>query len=344
MTGETGAARPAEQAEAKGLEPTRDPRVTLVELVDTLLNRGLYLNIDAIISVADIPLIGLNLRATLAGMETMLEYGMMREWDRSTREWVQKTAARGLPMGADEQLIAKMAGGHFHDGDFHRDWRPGSLYLTSERLIAFRRDPQEILWQAPLKEIQTVEVHAESTIGSEDIDRLFVMTEDGAVTVLSASSAQGMRDLILKKVTPGRRAVEDSPGRSRIMPPNDRRIEESRSKPLREGHLWHLQEMASRSEWRGGHAELTTKGFTWKAALERRPAVRLSAEAIEDVGLSAGSSPSPNESILRLESSAGTQQFAGADAEQWAEALHEVLGSHRQHHDGTESDDASSDR
>lgn len=73
---------------AEGMQPTRDPRVTLPDLLEVLLNKGVYLNLDLIIAVADVPLIGVNLRATIAGLETMLEYGMMRSWDERTRAWV----------------------------------------------------------------------------------------------------------------------------------------------------------------------------------------------------------------------------------------------------------------
>lgn len=59
----------------------------LVDLLDRFLNKGLVLNADVIISVAGVPLIGINLKAAIAGIETMLEYGMMEEWDKSTREW-----------------------------------------------------------------------------------------------------------------------------------------------------------------------------------------------------------------------------------------------------------------
>src|SRR5699024_10939650 len=45
---------------ARSLELTRDPRVTLPDLVEVLLNKGVYLNLDLIIAVADIPLIGIN--------------------------------------------------------------------------------------------------------------------------------------------------------------------------------------------------------------------------------------------------------------------------------------------
>ena len=49
---------------------------TLVDLLDRVLDRGLVINADIIISLAGVPLIGLNLRAALAGIETMVRYGL----------------------------------------------------------------------------------------------------------------------------------------------------------------------------------------------------------------------------------------------------------------------------
>ena len=69
------------------MEPTRNSHATLVDLLDRVLDKGLVINADLIISLAGVPLIGVNLRATLAGMETMLKYGMMKEWDERTRAW-----------------------------------------------------------------------------------------------------------------------------------------------------------------------------------------------------------------------------------------------------------------
>lgn len=67
------------------MEPTRNSQATLVDLLDRILDKGLVIHADLIISVAGVPLLGVNLRAALAGMETMLEYGMMREWDGEIR-------------------------------------------------------------------------------------------------------------------------------------------------------------------------------------------------------------------------------------------------------------------
>jgi len=67
------------------MEPTRNSHATLVDLLDRVLDKGLVINADIIISLAGVPLIGVNLRAALAGMETMLEYGLMKEWDARIR-------------------------------------------------------------------------------------------------------------------------------------------------------------------------------------------------------------------------------------------------------------------
>ena len=67
------------------MEPTRNSHATLVDLLDRVLDKGLVINADLIISLAGVPLIGVNLRAALAGMETMLEYGLMKEWDARIR-------------------------------------------------------------------------------------------------------------------------------------------------------------------------------------------------------------------------------------------------------------------
>lgn len=64
------------------MEPTRD---AIVDLLDRILDKGAVVQADLIITVADIPLIGLNLNLALAGIETMLEYGLMEDWDQAQR-------------------------------------------------------------------------------------------------------------------------------------------------------------------------------------------------------------------------------------------------------------------
>jgi hypothetical protein len=67
------------------MEPNRDTKATLVDLLDRILDKGVMLNADVIISLAGIPLIGINLRAAIASVDTMLKYGIWEDWDAAQR-------------------------------------------------------------------------------------------------------------------------------------------------------------------------------------------------------------------------------------------------------------------
>jgi hypothetical protein len=67
------------------MEPTRDTGKTLVDLLDRALDKGVIIDADVIIHMAGIPLVGLKLRAALAGMTTMLKYGIWEDWDQAQR-------------------------------------------------------------------------------------------------------------------------------------------------------------------------------------------------------------------------------------------------------------------
>jgi len=67
------------------MQPTRDTHATLVDLLDRVLEKGLVLNADLLINVAGVPLLGVNLKACLAGIETMLKYGIWQDWDEAQR-------------------------------------------------------------------------------------------------------------------------------------------------------------------------------------------------------------------------------------------------------------------
>ena len=78
------------------VEPVRGwkERATLADLLDRVLDKGLVINADIIISLAGIPLIGVNLKAVIAGVETMLKYGMLEAWDSKIRAWEKEHRAK----------------------------------------------------------------------------------------------------------------------------------------------------------------------------------------------------------------------------------------------------------
>lgn len=68
------------------MNSSRDASATLVDLLDRVLDKGLMLDADIIIKVAGVPLLGVKLRAALAGIETMMKYGMWQDWDEAQRK------------------------------------------------------------------------------------------------------------------------------------------------------------------------------------------------------------------------------------------------------------------
>lgn len=58
----------------------------VADLIDVLLRDGVMVQADVVITVGDVPLIGLNLQVALAGMTTMTEYGFFEDWDAVHRE------------------------------------------------------------------------------------------------------------------------------------------------------------------------------------------------------------------------------------------------------------------
>lgn len=292
---------------SEAMVPSRDPRVTLPDLLEVLLDRGVYLNLDLIITVADIPLVGVNLRATLAGLETMLEYGMMRSWDERTRAWVRNSVARDMPLADGEEIVAKMAGGHHLDDDLHTTWRPGYLYLTTHRLIAFRRDPRELLWSTRLEDVASVVLRREPTLDGDRL-RVQVTTDDGASALLSCAAPDRLLDLLAARGVAGvsRDVVSPVPDDALVF----------------EGSLWFLEHRAVDTVWRGGTGVLDrVEGLTWRGALDRRPTLRLPPAHLLGVGVDHADGPVAGGGVITVDTPDGVVRLAGDDEARWVREL-----------------------
>ena len=76
------------------MQPTRSQKATLSDLMDRVLDKGIIINADIVISLAEVPLIGVNLRAALAGVETLVKYGLMQDYDMKKNIWLKREAPR----------------------------------------------------------------------------------------------------------------------------------------------------------------------------------------------------------------------------------------------------------
>lgn len=77
------------------MKPTKNDGHAIVDVLDVLLREGVMVQADVLITVADIPLVGINLRAAVAGMTTMREYGFFENWDLEARRMGKERRASG---------------------------------------------------------------------------------------------------------------------------------------------------------------------------------------------------------------------------------------------------------
>lgn len=148
----------------------------LADILDRILNKGLILNADLIITVAGVPLIGVSLSAAVSSVETMLDYGMMDAWDQKTREWYKENySTSDIPLAEGEEIIRRTFGSLWYSRGIISSWRPGFWYLTNKRLILWRRVPEGALLDMPLDEIEALRVKTEIDFGKEreEINLLF---------------------------------------------------------------------------------------------------------------------------------------------------------------------------
>jgi gas vesicle structural protein len=80
---------PAGGGPRKGMEPQRDREGTLTHVIETLLDKGLVVNADIMVSVAGVELLGIRIRAALASFETAARFGLEfpSGTDRDTVAW-----------------------------------------------------------------------------------------------------------------------------------------------------------------------------------------------------------------------------------------------------------------
>jgi len=147
------------------MKPERNKN-SLVEVVDHLLEKGLVLNADVIISVAGVPLIALSLKAALAGIETMLEYGMLENMDRETREWAKQHRKTSPSLLEGESVALKCYGSSYLDTGAKSSWRYAFLHVTNQRIFAWEKAFNRVLYEMKPEEIESY--HLERNIYMEE--------------------------------------------------------------------------------------------------------------------------------------------------------------------------------
>ncbi|MDO9463984.1 MAG: gas vesicle protein [bacterium] len=319
------------------MEPTRNVQATLVDLLDRILDKGLVINADIIISVAGIPLIGVNLRAALAGMETMLKYGVMQSWDEKSRAWEREHQKKALPSLVEGEKIAlKIYGSYYYSKGIYNAWKPGYFYLTNKRLILHRQDFDEITFQIPLEKIKALIVKEEEHFVKEKKKQvLYLMDRQDQAHRLSAVEANQLKEAIEQRIKDMGLCLEENPVLPEFV---DERIAGSLMEEEKVSHqgkkVWYLvpPEGIQQETWRPGHLYLTNKRLFWWYDFDKRIVFDVSVDKI--VGVNAemrktSGLDSKKEKILDIlygvNSTKRTASFAGKEIDEWAEALNRIV-------------------
>lgn len=186
------------------MEPENHTKATLVDLLDRILDKGLVIHADLVVSVAGIPLIGLNLKAALAGMETMVKYGMLKDLDESMRAREREARQQKevlLPNG--EEVLFSAHGGWYCSEGLHPAWRYGHLYLTRERLFVYQHPFERMLFEVPLKAVARFGVPEEAACEETEIRELHLVMVDGRIEKLRSGEAPRLQECLAQRVDAG---------------------------------------------------------------------------------------------------------------------------------------------
>jgi len=257
------------------MEPTRDARVTLVDLLDRVLDKGLVINADIIISVAGIPLIGVNLRAALAGMETMLKYGVMQAWDEKIRTWEgDNINKKEVSLVQGEEIKVKMLGSFFYAQGIYVSWRPGQIYLTDKRLFLWHQEFNKVMFQTSLDEIKGLMIQEDTLYLVLNPDTTGVQ---GTVVQLRAVEIDKLEESIKETMRSNGLVIDESID----LPEYEEEVFDFLTEGetiTHTGKAWHMVSLDS--IWKPGHLYITNKRLCWWYDFEKRLAFEVPTEKI----------------------------------------------------------------
>jgi len=184
------------------MEPQAYTKATLVDLLDRVLDKGIVIHAELIVSVAGIPLIGVNLKAALAGMETMLDYGMMEEWDKSIRSRAMaKETVKKKPLFFQEEILFEENASYYSDEGIVKSWRLGRIYLSAEQLVMYHPLFEEIMFELALgkiKEFEFIENHQDEGDHHQEV---YILTHDNKIERFKIKSTRVFEKILKENLS-----------------------------------------------------------------------------------------------------------------------------------------------
>ena len=183
------------------MEATRERRTTLVDLLDRVLDKGAVIDADVIISVAGVPLIGLKLRAMLASIETMIQYGMWADWDKAIRaaacEEEKKKLAQENALLPGETSSFQCAASCWQSAGVSPAWVYGTLTITDTAIRIHRKEPLACLVTVRFEDLAGYSFESGTlSAGAEPTGYLHLILSDGSVSSMHPDNTERVISLI----------------------------------------------------------------------------------------------------------------------------------------------------
>ncbi len=315
------------------MEPTRNSHATLVDLLDRVLDKGLVIHADLIISVAGVPLIGVNLRAALAGMETMLKYGVMKDWDERTRAWESEhRKKKEISVVSGEEVILEMLGSYYYSEGIYTAWRMGRIYLTGKRLILYHPSFEEVLFETPLEKIKGVALEMEKYFTGKERGNLCLLLKSGDVVRLHALDTLKLKEALEQRLSSMGLTWQEVPSLAAYDERSASFLGQG-EEVICSGKMWHLTSPRGimAESWKPGHLYLSNERLCWWYDFEGKVGFEIPLDRM--VGSTVGTRdlrPAPkNSKVLDViyHNDLGKQvaSFAGDELWQWGKALDRIV-------------------
>ncbi len=310
------------------MQPQRNPNATLVDLLDRVLDKGLVVHADLIVSVAGIPLIGVNLRAALAGMETMLKYGIMQAWDEQGRAWERDSRSRKQQCVVQgEEVLLRMLGGYHSSEGIYTAWRYGYLYLTHERLLLHQQGLGEVLFEIRLDKIKALATEKGAYPNNTDRETLVILLQGDKTARLRAVDVALLKQTMEKTLEEQGHLLEKEWSFPLDEGTSGSFLDEG-EKVLCSGKMWHILDRQGIMEptWSSGHLYLTDQRLCWWHDFEKRMALeitldQLAASTTETRDLRGMSKKKVLDVIYTTNGARRLASFSGSGLEEWHKIL-----------------------
>lgn len=316
------------------MDPNRSPQTTLNDLLDRILDKGILLNTDLIVTVAGIPLIGINLKLALAGMETMLEYGIMKDWDEAQRAVAMKETVKEKPtLGKEEYIIFSVFGTHWYSKGIYNNWRAGTIYITNKRLIMFRKMPFEILLEIYYEEVNAMALQEKDHFVGGKREELCLLLKENETARLHTKDVPALKKALEDIIQTKGLSLEENPAF-----PTENEVMgdflQTEEEVTHSSKMWYrfsyIMDGTTHYQWKPGHLYLTNQRLCWWYDFDKKllfdiPADTMMHAAVQDVQF--GSAPVEEKSLVILYKEENETQVACfSDTEESLREWDKVIG------------------